>query len=131
NFYLVKEETATYGYRIIAEESQQEVIGKLEELRTAVERGDLKPWQFQGIEAIFFNQHLYQPLLYAEGDSVQIAPAPLNKGERRFVHDLKVFCDGKPAVLEGNELYLLRNLSKGRSEERRVGKSVDGGGSRT
>ena len=52
--------------------------------------------------------------LYAEDGLVEISPAPLNQGERRFVEDLKAFHDGDPAFFAGKELYLLRNLSRGR-----------------
>ena len=39
---------------------------------------------------------------------------PLNKGECRFVEDLKAFHGGHADFFETRELYLLRNLSKGR-----------------
>ena len=45
---------------------------------------------------------------------MEISPAPLNRGERRFIEDLKTYCDGHPAAFEGRELYLLRNMSRGR-----------------
>jgi hypothetical protein len=57
---------------------------------------------------------LYRPLLFLNGGAVEISPAPLNKGERRFVEDLKAFHDANPDRFEGRELYLLRNQSKGR-----------------
>jgi hypothetical protein len=66
------------------------------------------------LKAIWFGQHLYRPLLYLDSSVVDISPAPLNKGERMFVEDLKSFHDGNAGFFEGKELYLLRNLSKGR-----------------
>jgi hypothetical protein len=39
---------------------------------------------------------------------------PLNKGERYFVEDLKAFHDGNSAFFQVREMYLLRNLSKGK-----------------
>jgi hypothetical protein len=45
---------------------------------------------------------------------VEISPIPLNKGERQFVDDLKTFHDNDDGFFAGKELYLLRNLSKGR-----------------
>jgi len=114
NFHVVKEDGPEQGYRILIEESQEEVAAKLKALKEAIEKGDLKPWEFRGLKAIFFDRHLYQPLLFAEGGAVEIIPVPLNKGERQFVEDLKAFCDGRPDLLDGKELYLLRNLSKGR-----------------
>jgi len=111
---VVRETSPEYGYRILIEESQHEIVAKLSELKAAIEAGELKPWEFRGIKAIWFGQHLYQPLLFLDGGAVEISPAPLNKGERRFVEDLKTFHDANPGFFAGKELYLLRNLSKGR-----------------
>lgn len=83
-------------------------------MKTLIERGDIRPWEFRGIKAIWFGRHLYQPLLYLDGGVVEITPAPLNKGERRFVEDLKEFHDHNGDFFADKELYLLRNLSKGR-----------------
>ena len=66
------------------------------------------------MKALWFGRHLYQPLLYLDTNIVEISPAPLNKGERQFVEDLKSFHDGHADFFETRELYLLRNLSKGR-----------------
>jgi hypothetical protein len=111
---VVRESGPEYGYRILIEESQQEIVEKLTELKAAIETGDLKPWEFPGIKAIWFGRHLYQPLLFLDGGAVEISPAPLNKGEHRFVEDLKAFHDANPGYFASRELYLLRNLSKGR-----------------
>ena len=111
---VVRETGAQYGYRILIDESEQEIIEKLSELKAAIECGDLRPWEFQGIKAIWLTDHLYQPLLYADRAVVEISPAPLNKGERRFVEDLKTFHDANPEFFAERQLYLLRNQSKGR-----------------
>jgi catechol 2,3-dioxygenase-like lactoylglutathione lyase family enzyme len=115
NFPCILRETGPeYGYRVRIEESQQEIVAKLKELKAAIECGNLKPWEFRGIKAIWFGRHLYQPLLFLDGGVVEISPVPLNQGERRFVEDLKAFHDSNPQLFQGKELYLLRNLSKGR-----------------
>ncbi len=44
---------------------------------------------FHGMQTVWFGQHLYQPLLYLDSTIVEISPAPLNKGERMFVEDIK------------------------------------------
>ena len=111
---FVREDGPEYGYRVRIKESQQEIMQKLEELKAAIEKGDLKDWEFRGIKAISFGRHLYQPLLCFDGDTVEISPAPLNDGERRFLEDLKAFCEAHPSYFANRELYLLRNLSKGR-----------------
>ncbi len=114
NFLGVKESPDEGYYRILIDKSQEEIVAKLGELKAAIEKGDLKPWEFQGMKAIWFGKHLYQPLLYLDTNIVEISPAPLNKGERQFVEDLKAFHDGHPEFFKTKELYLLRNLSKGR-----------------
>ena len=101
-------------YRILVQESEIEIVEKIKELKALIEAGDLQPWQFGGLRAIWFGQHLYEPLLHLAGSAVEIRPVPLNVGERRFVEDIKAYFDTEPALLKNAELYLLRNLSKGR-----------------
>ncbi|KEZ76603.1 DEAD/DEAH box helicase family protein [Salinisphaera hydrothermalis] len=114
NFPQVSEEFPEGYHRILVEESQTEIIEKLKELKAQIDARELEPWQFGGLQAIPFGRHLYQPLLHLAGGAVDISPVPLNQGERRFVEDLKAYCDSSPALLQDKELYLLRNLSKGR-----------------
>ena len=114
NFLGVKETSDEGYYRILVDRSKEEIVAKLEELKRAIESGDLRPWEFQGLKAIWFGAHLYQPLLYLDTKIVEISPAPLNKGERQFVEDLKEFYDRSADFFETRKLYLLRNLSKGR-----------------
>ena len=114
NFLGTKESPDQGHYRILIDQSQQEIAAKLEELKAAIEKGDLKPWEFQGMKAIWFGKHLYEPLLYLNSKIVEISPAPLNKGERMFVEDLKAFHDGHSDFFKTRELYLLRNQSRGR-----------------
>ena len=113
NFLGVKESPGSGYYRVLLDESQEEIVAKLEELKSVIEKGDLKPWEFQGIKAIWFDKHLYRPLLYLDTKIVEISPAPLNKGERQFIEDLKAFHDGHEEFFRVHELYLLRNLSRG------------------
>ena len=114
NLLGIAESTAEPYYRILLEKSQEEIKQKLEELKTAIEAGQLKDINFGGLKTIWFGRHLYQPLLYLDQNIVEISPAPLNTGERQFLLDLKAFHDDDGGFFKGKELYLLRNLSKGR-----------------
>jgi hypothetical protein len=114
NFLGVAETSNDSYYRILLDRSQEEVATKLEELKATIVKGELKAWEFQGLKTILFGRHLYQPLLYLDSKIVEISPVPLNKGERMFVEDLRAFHEGHPAFFQDKELYLLRNLSKGR-----------------
>ena len=113
NFLGVKESPGE-GYRILIDKSQEEIVAKLEELKSIIENGDLKSWEFQGMKAVWFAKHLYQPLLFLDTKIVEISPEPLNKGELQFIEDLKAFHEGHEEFFANHELYLLRNLSRGR-----------------
>jgi len=63
---------------------------------------------------LYFDRHLYQPLLVQRGNVVKSCPPSLNESERRFVEELRAYCSSKPPELENKELYLLRNLSRGK-----------------
>jgi hypothetical protein len=114
NFLGVGEKPEEPYYRILIDRSQEEIIAKLEELKSLIETGRLKDWEFRGIQALSFHKHLYEPLLYASGTTVEISPVPLNEGEMQFIEDLKSFYASDAAFFIEKELYLLRNLSKGK-----------------
>ena len=114
NFLGVKDSPDEGYYRILIDKSREDIVAKLEELKAAIQKGELKSWEFQGMKAIWFARHLYQPLLYLDTHVVEITPAPLNKGEREFVEDLMAFHEGNADFFASRELYLLRNLSRGR-----------------
>ena len=101
-------------HRILLDRSQEEIVTKLTALKTLINERKLKPWEFNGLKAIWFGRHLYEPLLYLDQNIVEISPVALNKGERNLVEDVKAFHDGESAFFANKELYLLRNLSKGR-----------------
>ena len=102
-------------YLFLVEQSRDEIIAKLQELKEIIESGTLKNFQFQNLHAVMFNRHLYQPLIYVKSDLVEVKPVVLdNEGERDFVLDLQTFCQGNQAFFKDKELYLLRNLSRGR-----------------
>ena len=113
NFLHVKDPPEE-GYRLLIDESPEEFVAKLDELRTAVQTEQRRPWEFRGMKAVWFKNHLYEPLLFLDTKVVEISPVPLNKGERQFVEDLKEFHDGHADFFKTRELYLLRNLSRGR-----------------
>lgn len=114
NFLSLKDSADDGYYRILIDQSREDIVAKLEELKESISKGDLKPWEFQGLKAVWFGKHLYQPLLYLDSNIAEIRPTPLNRGEKVFVDDIRAFHDDNSPYFEGKELYLLRNLSKGR-----------------
>lgn len=114
NFPKGRDEDGEGYYRILLDRSQEAIVTKLSELKTLIETGNLRTWEFSGMKAIWFSRHLYEPLLYLDQNIVEVSPVPLNKGERNLVEDVKAFHDGASGFFVQKELYLLRNLSKGR-----------------
>lgn len=119
NLLGVSESVPDGGYRILIQRSQQDIADRLRELKAMIAGGQLAPWSFGGLTAMAFGRHLYQPLLHLDGAAttpglIDITPAPLNRGERQFVEDLRAFHEGRPAFFTGRQLYLLRNLSRGK-----------------
>ncbi len=70
------------------------------------------------LPTIHFDRHLYQPLLLQTTgvkNKIRSQPLGLNKSEHQFVEDLLIFCrSNHNKILADTELYLLRNLSRGR-----------------
>lgn len=66
------------------------------------------------LPGVYLDRHLYQPLLVKRGKDLRTSPPSLNPGEERFVEDLIALCRTPPAWLKDKELFLLRNLSRGK-----------------
>lgn len=66
------------------------------------------------LPGLYLDRHLYQPLLIQKSSKVKSTPPALNESERLFVNDLLEYCKSKPALLTEKELFLLRNLSRGK-----------------
>lgn len=66
------------------------------------------------ITAFDLKNHLYAPLINLNAGSlnIQVSPVQMNEGEMKFIDLLKAYLDKKPKILDGKELYLLRNKSK-------------------
>ncbi|WP_027878152.1 DEAD/DEAH box helicase family protein [Meiothermus cerbereus] len=111
-------------YRLLIEQSREDIVQKLNEIKKLIESGSLKEAEFSSLafeqgsfKAVAFAGHLYQPLIYAGDNLIEVKPVVLeNEGERDFVLDLQAFCESEKGkeFLKDKELYLLRNLSRGR-----------------
>lgn len=65
---------------------------------------------------IYFDRHLFLPLLMENKDVIEANPVLMNIGEGKFVIDLKKFFDeskeNKNGLFKSKELFLLRNFSR-------------------
>lgn len=119
-------------YTIEVRRDQQQWIEKLRELNEQISSGHFNT-DFQinshWIQALHFDKHLYYPLLslkdkdingkqiLCDADTmeplIKISPVALNIGETAFVqHVRQYYLNHKDDILEGKELYLLRNESR-------------------
>ena len=73
-------------------------------------------WYHQAkIGVILAKPHAYEPLLYAGKDcEVTIRPVPLDENEKKVVDELAALGKSGDPCLEGRELFLIRNLTRGR-----------------
>lgn len=70
------------------------------------------------IPTIHFDKHLYSPIAsFRKGsdfEEIKSIPVKLNKGETDFITHLRTFLLSKTEQLKDKEIFILRNLSKGK-----------------
>ncbi len=101
-------------YLFLVEQSREDIVAKLQEIKELIESGKFKDIEFQGLTSLMFNKHLYQPLIHVKSDFIEVKPVALNEDEKDFVKDLKNFCADNSNFFKNKELYLLRNQSRGK-----------------
>jgi len=101
-------------YRFEVPETQDTLVQKLQDARWLMDIDPLYEERYGCLEIFTFDRHLYRPLAHVTNDDVSVKPDKLNEGERDFVQDLKRFYERRPDYFTGKEMYLLRNLSRGK-----------------
>ena len=99
-------------YVVKVHKSDKELIAAIEKLGEDVDI--LRKQETNELPRIYFDRHLYLPLLFEKNDNVHTVPPGLKKSEAQFVRDLKTYWTAeKDKSLAGKEVFLLRNLSRG------------------
>ncbi len=102
-------------YQVIVNKQREGVINSLREIEQALIKKEIPDIrQFGQSKALIFDKHLYQPLLCKQDDKIQIKPVALNDGEKKLVEDLQDFCENADKENDKREIYLLRNMSRGK-----------------
>lgn len=113
-------------YKFYIDQSEEAIVEKLKALKAKIDNRKLKGLDLRGFiygrfsygkyEPFGFDRHLYGPLIHIAKDTatVEVAPVHLNEGERDFVQDLRSFFENNKDYFKDKELYLLRNMSRGR-----------------
>ena len=99
-------------YELSVEATQKQLIKDVYELEESIREG-----YFHNLKlgVIMAGIHAYQPLLYAGSDrEITVKPDVLNVDEKKVVEKLKELVENSEACLQNKELYLIRNLSRGR-----------------
>lgn len=88
----------------------------LEQVRELVNcAGEIYQKDIATFPNIHFDRHLYQPLLVTDKqERMEATPPALNEGEAKFVRDLRSYLQTHKAEFEGKQVFLLRNLTRGR-----------------
>jgi hypothetical protein len=104
-------------YQLIVDGNEEQVIVAIEKLKKELEDNKKSLLKAGELQACRFGMHLFQPLFHVrKGGKITILPVALNESEFQFVTDLKEWSETNAEDLEneGIELFLLRNLSRGR-----------------
>jgi hypothetical protein len=110
---LDKKDPNFQQYTIKIPRSKTELIKAINKL--IKESKKLYQQETDELPRIHFDRHLYQPLLVRRGDKCESFPPGLNDSENTFVQDLRAYCQQeKDKALAQREVFLLRNLSKGK-----------------
>ena len=103
-----------FTYHIHVSEKEQALIEAIEKLIKSDVEKLYEGEKNLNLVNIFFDRHLYQPLLARYGDvlKVEIHPEGLNPGERKFVVDLKNHIEKNPDGFSEKKVFILRNFPK-------------------
>ena len=99
-------------YELSVDAAHSRLIDDLRQLAANVREGYCASLQ---LGVMLAGAHAYQPLVYAgEGCQVSVRPLALDEHEKLTVEKLAALAEGRDPCLGGRELYLIRNLSRGR-----------------
>ena len=100
------------AYELSVDVNETRLVEAVHELADDVRRCD---YHLLRIGVIFTKVHAYEPLLYAARDSrVSVRPVALDENEKMVVEKLAALAEGHDSCLRDRELYLIRNLTRGR-----------------
>ena len=107
------------AYEISVDAAEDRLVEEACELAAHVREGrydDLKTWYGHlQVGVICTRLHAYQPFLHVRTDHVvTVQPVPLDEHEKRVVEGLAGLAQRGAACLDGKELFLIRNLTRGR-----------------
>jgi hypothetical protein len=101
------------AYIVKVSRSKQEIIEAIRKLSNDIEK--LIKEENEGLPRLYFDRHIYLPLLLKKNDLVIAQPPALEESESRFVSDLRDYWQSESQNSPPEkEVFLLRNLSRGK-----------------
>jgi hypothetical protein len=104
-------------YQLIVDSNEDTLLKEIEAFADLLKDKSNDLIEFKQMKAIYFDRHLYQPLLFSRNTSrITIRPVALNESEFQFVSDLKRWYDREALETSypEHQFFLLRNLSRGK-----------------
>ena len=106
-------------YEVSVDVTEDQLVKDAGELAYNIREGqydDLQDWyESLKIGIIRSQAHAYQPLLHVRKDRIiTVQPVPLDENEKRVVEGLEGLARNGDPCLKGKELFLIRNLTRGR-----------------
>ena len=99
-------------YRLSVDARERQLIRDIRAVSNNLREG---PFPSLGFGVLMHDAHAYKPLLYAfDKHIVTVRPVPLNAHEKRVVEGLADLAKRGDSCPGGRELFLIRNLSRGR-----------------
>lgn len=109
---LRHDDTNFQNYVVTVPSGDRELIASVKGLITQADK--LYSEDMHYFPTIYFDRHLYQPLLVAD-EKIKSTPVGLHKSERDFIIHLREYLhSGKNSMLQEVDVFLLRNLSRGK-----------------
>ncbi len=113
---LTREDSNFQDYLVNIEKKDKKLIRGIKELISR--RDELYEERLEEIETlpnIYFDRHLFQPLL-VQGGKIKTIPVGLNRDEKEFIKKLKEFflANKDNDWLKKREIFILRNLTRGK-----------------
>ena len=98
-------------YRLVVPVEKRALLVRVHQLLADLER--LYEEENADLPRVRFDRHLYLPLL-VHLDDVSTSPPGLRESETKFVTHLREWLRAHPEAIEGKDIFLLRNQSRGR-----------------
>lgn len=99
-----------YSYTIQVDKKQKELIEEIKKLANDLD--NLLKDDTEALPRIYFDKHLYVPILLQSKEISKISPPGLVESEKKFIEGLREYLKQNQDKLKGVEIYLLRNYPK-------------------